>query len=56
MSNVLDVLGIILHWRHIDFNGTVNEIYGTFVRTLKYGSTFLKIKASNPRGSSLKKS
>ena len=34
MSNVLDVLGIILHWRHIDFNGTVNEIYGTFLRTL----------------------
>ena len=22
------------HWRHIDFNGTVNEIYDTFFKTL----------------------
>ena len=49
----------LLHWRHIDFNGTVNEIYEMFLRTLTgiydtispYGSTFLKIKTSNPRGS-----
>ena len=24
----------LLHWRHIDFNGTVNKIYGMFLRTL----------------------
>ena len=24
----------LLHWRHIDFNGTVNEIYDTFLKTL----------------------
>ena len=24
----------LLHWRHIGFNGTVNEIYDTFLRTL----------------------
>ena len=24
----------LLHWRHIDFNGTVNEIYDMFLRTL----------------------
>ena len=24
----------LLHWRHIDFNGTVDEIYDTFLRTL----------------------
>ena len=23
-----------LHWRHTDFNGTVNEIYDTFLRTV----------------------
>ena len=24
----------LLHWRHIGFNGTVNEIYDPFLRTL----------------------
>ena len=24
----------LLHWRHIDFNGTMNEIYDTFLKTL----------------------
>ena len=24
----------LLHWRHIDFNGTVNETYDTFLRKL----------------------
>ena len=24
----------LLHWRHTDFNGTVNEIYDTFLETL----------------------
>ena len=24
----------LLHWRHIDFNGTVNEIYDMFLRTV----------------------
>ena len=24
----------LLHWRHIDFNGTVNEIYHRFLKTL----------------------
>ena len=24
----------VLNWRFIDFHGTVNEIYDTFVRTL----------------------
>ena len=24
----------LLHWRHIDFNRTVNEIYDTFLKTL----------------------
>ena len=24
----------VLHWRHIDFNGTVNEIYDTFLKIL----------------------
>ena len=24
----------LLHWRHIGFNGTVNEIYDTFLKTL----------------------
>ena len=24
----------LLHWRHIDFNGTVNEIYDIFLKTL----------------------
>ena len=24
----------LLHWRHIDFNGTVNEIYDTFLKIL----------------------
>ena len=24
----------LLHWRQIDFKGTVNEIYGTFLRLL----------------------
>ena len=24
----------LLHWRHPDFNGTVNEIYDTFLKTL----------------------
>ena len=24
----------LLHWRHIDFNGTVNEVYDTFLKTL----------------------
>ena len=24
----------LLHWRHIDFNGTANEIYDTFLKTL----------------------
>ena len=24
----------LLHWRHIDFNGTVNEISDTFLKTL----------------------
>ena len=33
----------LLHWRHIDFNGTVNEIYGTFLRTMTdiYDANFL---------------
>ena len=24
----------LLHWRHTDFHGTVNEIYDTFLKTL----------------------
>ena len=24
----------LLHWKHTDFNGTVNEIYDTFLKTL----------------------
>ena len=24
----------LFHWRHIDFNGTVNEVYDTFLKTL----------------------
>ena len=42
----------LLYWRHTDFDGTVNEIYDTFLKTLTdiynanlpYASTFLKIK------------
>ena len=32
----------LLHWRHIEFNGTVNEIYDMFLRTLAdiYDATF----------------
>ena len=26
----------LLHWRHIGFNGTVNEIYDTFLKILTY--------------------
>ena len=48
-----------LHWRHIDFNETVNEIYDMFLRTLTdiYDANFtireyiLKDKTSNPCGS-----
>ena len=49
----------LLHWRHTEFNETVNEIYDMFLKSLtdiydansSYGSTFLKIKTSNPLGS-----
>ena len=32
----------LLHWKHVDFNGTVNEIYDTFLKSLTdiYDSNF----------------
>ena len=49
----------LLHWRHTNFNGIVNEIYDMFLRTLTdiYDANFtiweyiLKDKTSNPCGS-----
>ena len=46
----------LLHWRLTDFNGTMNEIYDTFLEHLltsmmlisPYAKTFLKKKISNP--------
>ena len=46
----------LLHWRHIDFKGTVNEIYDIFLRTLTdiYDANFpmreyiLKVKDIKP--------
>ena len=46
----------LLHWRHTNFNGIVNEIYDMFLRTLltsmmlisPYGSIFLKTRHQIP--------